>query len=1059
MADAPLSAAADAAHLSSAGAWGHEDMETRQTQDASPTEKENDENTEPWITVTKRARRRGQQPRSTTPPLPLPPLKPTLHQSRPKVRKPRPPPLPADDFKLAIRPRNGLQPNKVSPGKLVDAIALAAQLQIGATEFKVRLDADQNILVLSTPSQATASALSKVQKLTIDETTYDIASYGVAPDNSCKGVIYNIAHDTTPEMVLQRIAAPGYEALTCRRLGNTTTMVITFLGKPVPYYIELSGFLIRCYLYKRTVPHCRTCHEIGHRADVCPRPPVTPKCRECGAPLTTEQHDCHPRCSLCGGNHPTATKPCPKRFLSPVNRRKPQQHLGNPPQSPRRVSSPSPGSNGRRSASRQSRSPTQRGGVRGRSASRHRPGSRRRTPSRNRQPSRSRTPGQGRSASVRRGGQGAAQATQQWNGRGYKNKYGSLTQYISTSTTPPELIALQETNTQVRLPGYVTYGTDTGNSLHTLVSKRLVAVQHHLQQSEPLAILLEIIPPATKKKNPMFLLNIYCRPKSSPTILRHVLKQATHIAANNPLLIVGDFNAAHPLWGYAYANPRGNLLHKLIEDMDLTLVTDPTNSTRLGTSVTRDTNSDLTLTRNIPQADWTHLEEYLGSDHALIATTLHGLEYKARIGTARLTDWAKMRETRSQRPGNEDRQHHLHIQDWITQLHQDVLAHTKTLQTSTTIPCIDARLLHMWEARRSLLKRLKRQRWNRKLKKRIALLTEKAAEYATSLCRENWLSLCDGLRGTLSTSKTWKLLRYLINPASGKTESHHNLARVIHQFPGKGADLLLTLKARYFPTQPSEPLPPYTGSPNDLLDEDIHLHEDAADVVNAYAKSCGLSCAPQKSELLLVSPRKQQPPGSPTITIHLEGHTIAPSRSVKILGMIFQADRNNSILVKRLQTTIDQEKNSFLNYNVSCILTLPPYQRQGFGRMLIDFSYLLSKVENKVGSPEKPLSDLGLISYRSYWKSVVLDYLRRFEGKELSIKDLSQETAISAYDIVSTLQSLGMLKYWKGKHLVLRNQVNTESLESLPAKSRKVRHDRALDPECLRWKPYALPNR
>ncbi|XP_064470837.1 histone acetyltransferase KAT7-like isoform X2 [Ornithodoros turicata] len=149
-----------------------------------------------------------------------------------------------------------------------------------------------------------------------------------------------------------------------------------------------------------------------------------------------------------------------------------------------------------------------------------------------------------------------------------------------------------------------------------------------------------------------------------------------------------------------------------------------------------------------------------------------------------------------------------------------------------------------------------------------------------------------------------------------------------------------------------------------------------------------------------------------------------------------------------------KEKNSFLNYNVSCILTLPPYQRQGYGRMLIDFSYLLSKVENKVGSPEKPLSDLGLISYRSYWKSVVLDYLRRFEGKELSIKDLSQETAISAYDIVSTLQSLGMLKYWKGKHLVLRNQLKPEP-EPLPAKGKKQRPDRTLDPECLRWKPYS----
>lgn len=37
--------------------------------------------------------------------------------------------------------------------------------------------------------------------------------------------------------------------------------------------------------------------------------------------------------------------------------------------------------------------------------------------------------------------------------------------------------------------------------------------------------------------------------------------------------------------------------------------------------------------------------------------------------------------------------------------------------------------------------------------------------------------------------------------------------------------------------------------------------------------------------------------------------------------------------------------------------------------------------------------------------------------------DLSQETAINANDIVSTLQALGMLKYWKGKHLVLKKQV------------------------------------
>ena len=40
-----------------------------------------------------------------------------------------------------------------------------------------------------------------------------------------------------------------------------------------------------------------------------------------------------------------------------------------------------------------------------------------------------------------------------------------------------------------------------------------------------------------------------------------------------------------------------------------------------------------------------------------------------------------------------------------------------------------------------------------------------------------------------------------------------------------------------------------------------------------------------------------------------------------------------------------------------------------------------------VGSPEKPLSDLGKLSYRSYWSWILLDILRNFRGT-LSIKDL-----------------------------------------------------------------------
>jgi histone acetyltransferase HTATIP len=96
-----------------------------------------------------------------------------------------------------------------------------------------------------------------------------------------------------------------------------------------------------------------------------------------------------------------------------------------------------------------------------------------------------------------------------------------------------------------------------------------------------------------------------------------------------------------------------------------------------------------------------------------------------------------------------------------------------------------------------------------------------------------------------------------------------------------------------------------------------------------------------------------------------------------------------------------KEKESAENYNVACILTLPQHQRYGFGKLLIQFSYELSRKEGKLGSPEKPLSDLGLLSYRAYWADTIVDLLVN-AADELSIDDIAQKTSITHADVMNT---------------------------------------------------------
>ncbi|KAI2556288.1 lysine acetyltransferase 6B, partial [Homo sapiens] len=150
-----------------------------------------------------------------------------------------------------------------------------------------------------------------------------------------------------------------------------------------------------------------------------------------------------------------------------------------------------------------------------------------------------------------------------------------------------------------------------------------------------------------------------------------------------------------------------------------------------------------------------------------------------------------------------------------------------------------------------------------------------------------------------------------------------------------------------------------------------------------------------------------------------------------------------------------KEKLCQQKYNVSCIMIMPQHQRQGFGRFLIDFSYLLSRREGQAGSPEKPLSDLGRLSYLAYWKSVILEYLYHHHERHISIKAISRATGMCPHDIATTLQHLHMIDKRDGRFVIIRREkLILSHMEKLKTCSRA----NELDPDSLRWTPILISN-
>jgi len=148
------------------------------------------------------------------------------------------------------------------------------------------------------------------------------------------------------------------------------------------------------------------------------------------------------------------------------------------------------------------------------------------------------------------------------------------------------------------------------------------------------------------------------------------------------------------------------------------------------------------------------------------------------------------------------------------------------------------------------------------------------------------------------------------------------------------------------------------------------------------------------------------------------------------------------------------------NNNLSCILVLPFHQRKGYGKFLITFSYELSMMEGKIGTPEKPLSDLGRETYLSWWTQRVIDYIRIHKDEPFTLQEMGKITGMNEEDTQFTLEQMGMVKFSNNiPHLC----VDEEFLNGLYKKvgkpgKRVLRENIHWIPFKLRWESNCISN-
>ncbi|KAG0416831.1 hypothetical protein HPB47_006104 [Ixodes persulcatus] len=511
-------------------------------------------------------------------------------------------------FKIGLRPRNGLGFRMWKPYQLIDYLANAARAYVWEVSDAAHLQVNhnQNILANHTEDEKMAQALSQIHQLVLGGRSYLSYTYLAAPNDSVKGVIHEF-----------------------------NSALVNFSGQGLPHNMAYYSSHQRVTPYRPTQAGMHHMHE---RGTPCRR---LHNARHPGVPPLRVVPSCtRPRLRLPAPIDQSSAEPAGSRSLEPqqgfeshVRSRMPRGRSrsktrsrsrttelvswasmlkGNrsPPKTPP-LPPPNPTETPdwakdfmsfMREMARLQETMTQRLNVH---KSEPKVAKRTRRSDVHPQPYVIPNAPQQPSSCIQQptplmmAGRNKGTVVWQQNFRSFRGKRGALAKFTAIRDFPPDVICPQETGRD--LPS-LSAQTQEEPRISRSASK---VKQHEFDSSSVEHAIVDFLP--KKRKSPsFFILNVYRPPCSTKYVFERIFAHAAP-------------TQAEPSSGrrYRHATVKGTKLHEAICQHQFTLLTDPEHPTHTGNSVNRDMCPDLTLGK-FTAADWTNTGESLGSDHSTI---------------------------------------------------------------------------------------------------------------------------------------------------------------------------------------------------------------------------------------------------------------------------------------------------------------------------------------------------------------------------------------------------------------------------------------------------------